>query len=404
MSSQRYNSVGTSSALTQSRKNRTLFANSLIQQQGLTAGSQETIGLQNGQPADGSIIPELLNGVVATTADERDRILLTSKSPQSLTVPAAPTSLSITPANQQLIVDFYQALDGVLPILGYEYSVDNGATFQTSNTSSSPVRISGLTNGTSYTVRIRAINAVGASANSNSIAGTPALTRQTFTTVGSTSWAAPKNIFTVDYLVVAGGGGSGGGYDTGAGGGGGGGMVLTGSLSVVPGTAYSVIVGDGGAAGTSIRSPAAETQGGAGEISVFASVSAGGGGGGWGSRLPSGQNNGNGGAGTINPTNGSLGGNGGGSVGGGGGGGGSGGAGGNKSGTTAGEGGAGTANTLSGSSVNYGVGGNGGTGNNNNAGVAGTANTGNGARGGGAISGAQNNGAKGGSGIVILVY
>jgi hypothetical protein len=229
-----------------------------------------------------------------------------------------------------------------------------------------------------------------------------------FTTVGSTSWTAPSYVTTVEYLVVGGGGGSGGGYDTGAGGGGGGGMVLTGTLSVVPGTTYTIVVGDGGIAGTVDRLAIAptpkEVDGGSGGDSIFATVTALGGDGGFGSRLPSGGNNGSGGAAAINPSTASEGGRGGGSNGGGGGGGGSSGVGGTKSGTTAGTGGAGTDSSLSGSAVTYGIGGGGGTGGTNNNATAGTANTGNGARGGGATSGSQRQGATGGSGIVILKF
>jgi hypothetical protein len=404
MSSFRYNSSGTSSALTEIRKNRMIFANFVIQQQNVQAGSQATMGLENGKVADGSIITELKTGALYTVVEERDRILLTSASQLPAFVPSAPTILFITEANEQLIVSFIQNTDGGAPITAYEYSLDNGLTFQNGNTTSSPLRITGLTNGDSYTVILRAINRVGSGPNSSPVTATPDLTRVTFTTVENTTWTAPTNIFTVSYLVVAGGGGSGGGYDTGAGAGGGGGMVLAGSLTVIPTTTYSVTVGDGGAAGTSDRLNLPEIPGQSGENSIFSSIIALGGGGGWPSRQPAGQVNGNGGAAAVNPTIASKGGNGGGSNGGGGGGGGSSGAGGNRSGTTAGTGGAGTANTLSGSSVTYGIGGAGGTGNNNNAGTAGTSNTGNGAKGGGAVSGADNDGAKGGSGIVILVY
>lgn len=225
-----------------------------------------------------------------------------------------------------------------------------------------------------------------------------------FTSVGTTSWTAPEGVFSVEYLVVGGGGGSGGGYDTGAGGGGGGGMVLTGTLSVVPGTTYTVTVGDGGTAGISNRLVLPETNAGNGGDSVFASITALGGGGGFGSRQPPGGNNGSGGTAASNPSTASTGGAGGGSNSGGGGGGGSSGNGGTKSGTVAGTAGAGTNSSLSGTLVTYGVGGAGGTGNTNNSGIAGAANTGNGARGGGATSGSDRNGAMGGSGIVVIYY
>jgi hypothetical protein len=262
-----------------------------------------------------------------------------------------------------------------------------------------------LKNGTLYITEQErdAILASGACPTSASEPQIPATIL--FTTIGSTSWTAPSWVTSVEYLLVGGGGGSGGGYDTGAGGGGGGGMVLTGTLSITPGATYTITVGDGGNAGTVDRTVPLETNGGSGEDSTFASITALGGGGGFGSRLPApGGNDGSGGPAAVNPSTASLGGRGGGSNGGGGGGGGSSGAGGNKSLTTAGEGGAGTASSLSGSSVNYGVGGNGGTGASNNNAVAGTSNRGNGARGGGGAAGSQRQGAKGGSGIVVIKY
>ena len=67
-----------------------------------------------------------------------------------------------------------------------------------------------------------------------------------FSTIGTTGWKAPPLTPGVAYLVVGGGGGGGNGYDTGGGGGGGAGMVITGTLSVVPGTYYTVTVGAGG--------------------------------------------------------------------------------------------------------------------------------------------------------------
>jgi len=49
------------------------------------------------------------------------------------------------------------------PIAGYEYSVDEGATWKAVDASSTPstVVISGLTNGTRYVIKLRAINLLG---------------------------------------------------------------------------------------------------------------------------------------------------------------------------------------------------------------------------------------------------
>jgi hypothetical protein len=228
-----------------------------------------------------------------------------------------------------------------------------------------------------------------------------------FTTVGSGSWDAPADVTEVEYLVVGGGGGSGGGFDTGGGGGGGGGMVLTETTSVTPGSSYTIQVGAGGSAGTSIRSPVSETFGGNGGDSVFNTITALGGSGGYSSRTAPGGGS-LGGPAASNPSTRSTGGNGGGSAGdGNGAGGGGGGASGNGLAgvsNVGGNGGAGISSSITGSSITYSVGGRGANGASNNAGTPGAANTGNGARGGGAASSSDEDGAAGGSGIVILKY
>ena len=104
-----------------------------------------------------------------------------------------------------------------------------------------------------------------------------AQTITSYTTTGTTSWNAPSGIGDVRYLVVGGGGGGGGASTAdqkGGGGGGGAGGFLTGSISVVSGTLYTITVGGGGAGGADI---AAGTNG---QDSVFGSITAFGGGGG----------------------------------------------------------------------------------------------------------------------------
>ena len=91
----------------------------------------------------------------------------------------------------------------------------------------------------------------------------------TYTDPGIYQWVAPLRTTRVSYLLVGGGGGSGGGYDTGGGGGGGGGMVLIDTTDVIPGATFTIIVGDGGAGGISIRNPVSETNGSAGQNTVF---------------------------------------------------------------------------------------------------------------------------------------
>jgi len=93
----------------------------------------------------------------------------------SATTPAAPSIASITAATAQLSVAFTApANDGGATITTYQYSLDGGAwVTRAAGTTASPLVITGLTNGTTYSVRIRAVNAQGGGAASNSMSGTP---------------------------------------------------------------------------------------------------------------------------------------------------------------------------------------------------------------------------------------
>ncbi len=324
------------------------------------------------------------------------------------TIPDPPTSLSATPGNSQATITFTAGSDGGSSITDYLYSTD-GTTYNSTGDSSSPITITGLTNGVTYNITLKAVNINGNSSASSPITVTPNITPtiETFTTVGSTSWVVPAGVTSVEYLVVGGGAGSGGGFDTGGGGGGGGGMVLSGTLSVGAGQIYSIVVGDGGIAGVSIRSPVSETNGGNGENSEFGPILSYGGGGGYASRNNSGVSSG-GGTAVSGSSTASTGGSGGGSAGDSNGAGGGGG--GNSTNGSAGvanvggNGGAGVSSSITGVSVTYGAGGRGSNGNQNYNAIAGAANTGNGAQGGGATSSSQRNGAAGGSRIVVLKY
>lgn len=317
-----------------------------------------------------------------------------------LTIPDAPILVSLNNGDSQLIAVFTEGFNGGTPILDYEYSLDGGATFISASTTSSPIVIAGLTNGTSYTVEVRAINSVGASASSNSLTQTANIVVETFTTTGTTAWTAPEGITSVNYLVVGGGGGGGNGYDNGGGGGGGGGMVRTGTLSVIPGTSYTVTVGGGGAGGENIRSDRPGTDG---NPSLFDTISSLGGGRGKGSRTTPYTS-----AGAkqiLDPLTAPTGGSGSGGGAGGDGGGGANSDGTPNSGTTGGAGGSGISSSISGVSVTYGEGGDGAnSGVSNGGGNDGGVNTGTGGDGGGAGSGSSVGGGAGRAGIVILSY
>ena len=88
--------------------------------------------------------------------------------------PTAPTNLVATVGDGQVSVAFTAPTDnGGSAITDYEYQLDDGS-FVSAGTTTSPVVITGLTNGTSYNIKLRAVNAAGAGAESAAVtANTP---------------------------------------------------------------------------------------------------------------------------------------------------------------------------------------------------------------------------------------
>ncbi|WP_339833380.1 S-layer homology domain-containing protein [Paenibacillus sp. FSL R7-0272] len=87
------------------------------------------------------------------------------------TVPAAPTNFLAVAGNGEATVTFTAPTEnGGSPITGYEVTDSSGNVVTTG--AASPIVITGLTNGTSYTFTVKAINGLGkstASANSNAV-------------------------------------------------------------------------------------------------------------------------------------------------------------------------------------------------------------------------------------------
>lgn len=97
----------------------------------------------------------------------------------SLNPPNTPAAPSVTPGNGSVFVDFAAPSDGGSPILDYTISTYLSGSFVKSNTTSGATptdyTVTGLTNGLTYTFKVRARNAVGSSADSASSASvTPA--------------------------------------------------------------------------------------------------------------------------------------------------------------------------------------------------------------------------------------
>ena len=387
-------------------------------------------------PAD-AVTPITISGLTGATtyhiklkavADFGDSVDSSAVSVTTLTPPGAPTSLSATAlSGTSVSIAFTAGATGGSAFTNMEYalSTNSGVTYGAYTAFSpadytTPVVISGLTNNTQYTIKLRHVTTAGTGPDSSAV---------TITTP-----------IDVDFLVIA-GGGAGTGYIGGGGGAGGyrssvdstgGGGALESKLVLTLNTNYSTVVGAGatGTTSTTIVS---------GSNSVFSTITSTGGGGGASYSNNAGANGGSGGGGGMiegsapgglggTPTSGQgyAGGRGGGRPGGtyegSGGGGGAGAVGGLGIGSTkalfTGNGGVGLSSSITGSSVfrggggggclyasdtSGGSGGNGGGGqggsNNLNNATSGTANTGGG---GGGNSGAT--GGSGGSGVVILRY
>ena len=90
--------------------------------------------------------------------------------------PSAPTGLRAASGNTSTWIVFGTPTDdGGMPITNYQYSLDDGATWRTwsPTVTKSPATISGLQNGKTYKLKIRAVNQVGPGAASNAWPVTP---------------------------------------------------------------------------------------------------------------------------------------------------------------------------------------------------------------------------------------
>jgi hypothetical protein len=86
-----------------------------------------------------------------------------------------PTINSSSAVNGQLSIPFTAPLtNGGAAITGYKYSLDNGSTWSSLiSTTTGPIVITGLTNGQTYQVKIRAVNSYGDGSPSTAVSLTP---------------------------------------------------------------------------------------------------------------------------------------------------------------------------------------------------------------------------------------
>ncbi|CAB4739148.1 unannotated protein [freshwater metagenome] len=86
--------------------------------------------------------------------------------------PPAPTALISTPLSSSAQIAFTDPIsNGGATITNYEYSKNNGSTWQALSPvdATSPITVPGLTDGNTYTIKIRAVNSYGSGTASESV-------------------------------------------------------------------------------------------------------------------------------------------------------------------------------------------------------------------------------------------
>ena len=119
----------------------------------------------------------------------------------ALGAPDVPHSLDATPGNRQVMLSWVQPSGGA-EVTHYEYELDLSGTWISTGGTATSHTVTGLTNGQTYTFRVRAVNSAGASAASTASASvTPATVPGAPTNLGATAsdeqvdliWTAPAS-------------------------------------------------------------------------------------------------------------------------------------------------------------------------------------------------------------------
>ena len=137
---------------------------------GGTASSYTVTGLTNGQAYTFRV--RAVNRVGAGLASSSRSATPTS----TVVAPDTPFGLSATPGNGQVMLSWVQPSGGAA-LTHYEYEQDGSGTWISTGGKAPSYTVTGLNNGQTYTLRVRAVNSAGASAASGSRTATPTTTK-----------------------------------------------------------------------------------------------------------------------------------------------------------------------------------------------------------------------------------
>ncbi len=177
---------------------------------GLTGITSVLVGTEealNVVEFDGSFIsvnapPQAAAGPVNITITTTEGTVTKTNAFLYITTPNAPTDLVATRGDGRMTLSFTPPVyNGWSNITNYQYSINGGGSWTpvTPASKTSPIVVTGLSNGTTYRFAVRAVNAAGAGKPSSVVPGTPATTptppRSLVATPGNTtakvSWQLP---------------------------------------------------------------------------------------------------------------------------------------------------------------------------------------------------------------------
>ena len=162
-------------------------------------------------------------------------------------VPSAPTITSVTFVTCTSVNVAYTkpSFDGYTPITSYTaYSTTGSYSATVFTACSGSIPVTGLFKGGCWAFTVKATNAVGSSTASNTSTAVHFVDPTSVLFTSNGSWTVPKGVTRVSVVAIGGGGG---GYRNTCGKGGG--LAYTNCISVVPGTVYTITVGQGGKGG-----------------------------------------------------------------------------------------------------------------------------------------------------------